>query len=77
MAMHTFIVVLLVIISALLIISVLLQPSKADGFNLVSSGAETFLSKNKTKTRESVLVRVTAILAVLFLILTSALSVIK
>lgn len=77
MAMHTFLTVLLVIVSVLLIVVVMLQPGKADGFNLVSSGAETFLSKNKTKTRESVLSKATVILAVLFLLLTSAISIIK
>ncbi|GAA0179402.1 preprotein translocase subunit SecG [Clostridium sediminicola] len=75
--MHTFLTVLLVIVSVLLIVVVMLQPGKADGFNLVSSGAETFLSKNKTKTRESVLSKATVILAVLFLLLTSAISIIK
>lgn len=75
--MHTFLVILLVIVSVLLIISVMLQPSKTDGFNLVSSGAETFLSKNKTKTKESMLAKATVVLAVLFIILTSAISIVK
>jgi preprotein translocase subunit SecG len=75
--MHTFLVVLLVIVSVLLIISVMLQPSKTDGFNLVSSGAETFLSKNRTQTKESMLAKVTVVLAVLFIIITSAISIVK
>jgi preprotein translocase subunit SecG len=75
--MHTFLVVLLVIVSVLLIISVMLQPSKTDGFNLISSGAETFLSKNRTQTKESMLAKATVVLAVLFIIITSAISIVK
>ncbi len=75
--MHTFLVAAQVIVSLVLIITILKQPGKSDGFNLVSSGAETFFSKNKTKTYESVLAKSTVILAVLFAIITIALTLVK
>ncbi|MEL7596749.1 MAG: preprotein translocase subunit SecG [Clostridiaceae bacterium] len=75
--MHTFLVAAQVIVSLVLIITILKQPGKSDGFNLVSSGAETFFSKNKTKTYESVLAKSTVILAILFAIITIALTLVK
>lgn len=75
--MHTFLVAAQVIVSLVLIITILKQPGKSDGFNLVSSGAETFFSKNKTKTYESVLAKTTVIMAVLFAMITIALTLVK
>lgn len=75
--MHTFLVAAQIIVSLALIITILKQPGKSDGFNLVSSGAETFFSKNKTKTYESVLAKSTVILAVLFALITIALTLLK
>lgn len=56
------------IISAiLLIICILLQPSKANGLQgLVSGTSETFYSKNKTKTKESFLIKMTIVFAIIF-----------
>ncbi|WP_034439111.1 preprotein translocase subunit SecG [Clostridium ihumii] len=56
------------IISAiLLIICILLQPSKANGLQgLVSGTSETFYSKNKTKTKESFLIKMTIVFATIF-----------
>lgn len=75
--MHTFLVAAQIIVSVALIITILKQPGKSDGFNLVSSGGETFFSKNKTKTYESVLAKSTVILAVLFAVITITLTLIK
>ncbi|MGG7162599.1 preprotein translocase subunit SecG [Clostridium ihumii] len=56
------------IISAIiLIICILLQPSKANGLQgLVSGTSETFYSKNKTKTKESFLIKMTIVFATIF-----------
>lgn len=75
--MHTFLVAAQVIVAVALIIIILKQPGKSDGFNLVSSGAETFFSKNKTKTYEAVLAKTTVILGTLFAIITIALTLVK
>lgn len=66
-----------IIISVTLIITILKQPGKADGFNLISSSGETFFSKNKTKTYESFLSKLTVFLAVAFAIVTSALTILR
>lgn len=50
-----------------ILIFVLIQPSKADGLKGFMTGTqETFFNKNKSKTREAKLVRITYLLAVLF-----------
>lgn len=77
--MRTFLIVLQIIISIALIASILAQPSKSQGFTgIISSGsADSFFSKNKSKTFESTMVKVTIISAVLFAAVTIALNLIK
>jgi len=72
--MHTFLQIAEVVVAIAIIIVVLKQPAKADGFNLITSGNETFYSKNKTKTYESVLAKTTVILAILFALITIGLT---
>lgn len=65
--MKTFLVVAQVVIAVVLVTSILLQPSKTEGFgNVLSGSVDTFYSKNKPKTAETVLARVTIGSAVLF-----------
>lgn len=56
------------IISAItVIVSIALQPSKTSGLNnLISGTSETFYSKNKTKTKESFLAKLTVFSAIIF-----------
>ncbi|NEZ47114.1 preprotein translocase subunit SecG [Clostridium niameyense] len=68
--MNILFTVLLTIISIVLIVVVLMQPSKTNGLNgLVGGSSETFYSKNKTKTSEALLSRITVVCAILFAIL--------
>lgn len=59
---------ILVVISAIIvIISIALQESKSSGLGgLVSGSSETFYSKNKTKTKESFLMKLTIVSAIVF-----------
>ncbi|CDF58651.1 preprotein translocase subunit SecG [Thermobrachium celere] len=67
--MKTFVTILHVIFSLLVIISVFMQPSKVYGLSTtISGGAETFFGKNKSRTIEAKLQRVTIISMVLFAI---------
>lgn len=72
-------IVALVIISIVLIVSVLMQPSKTNGLSgFIGGGAgDTYYSKNKTKTYESVLARLTIITAILFALVVMALKFVK
>ena len=73
--MKTFLIVAQVVIAVVLVASVLLQPSKTEGFgNVLSGSVDTFYSKNKPKTAETVLARVTIGSAVLFAAVAIALN---
>lgn len=62
-----------------LIITVYMQPSKADALSGLIQGAssDTFFSKNKSRTKEAILVKLTYIFMLLFAINTVALNLIK
>ncbi|GCD09840.1 preprotein translocase subunit SecG [Clostridium tagluense] len=76
--MHSFLTVLQVITSIIIIVSVMMQPSKSNGLSgLIAGSSETFFAKNKTKTAESVLARITAVSAVCFILTTVMLNLVK
>ena len=55
------------IVAIILLTLVLMQPSKADGLKGFMTGSqETFFNKNKSKTREAKLVKLTVIFIILF-----------
>lgn len=61
---------LLIAASLFLIIVVLLQESKSAGLSgAISGGADTFFGKNKGRTMEAKLIKMTKIVATLFFIL--------
>lgn len=67
--MKTVLYVIQFIVVITLLILVLMQPSKADGLKGFMTGTqETFFNKNKSKTREARLVKLTVVFAVLFAI---------
>ncbi|EHJ01849.1 MULTISPECIES: preprotein translocase subunit SecG [unclassified Clostridium] len=61
------------------IITVYMQPSKADALSGLIQGAskDTFFSKNKSRTKEVILIRFTCVFMFLFVINTVALNLIK
>jgi preprotein translocase subunit SecG len=66
------------ILGLAIIITILLQPSKSDGLSgLIQGRSETFFSKNKGRTREAMLARITIISMVLFAVNTILLNLIK
>lgn len=76
--MRSFIIFLLVVASIAIIVSVMMQPSKTDGLSgLIGGTSETFFAKNKTKTAESVLARVTVVAAICFTLCIAMLNVVK
>ncbi len=77
--MRTFLIIALVIISLVLIVSVLMQPSKTNGLSGFIGGgtADTYYSKNKSKTREAMIAKVTAITAILFALDVIVLNLVK
>ena len=67
--MTTFLIILLVITSLVLIGSILLQPGKSAGLSgAIGGGAESLFGKKKAKGYEAFLARVTTISAVVFML---------
>ena len=72
--MKTFVTILHICISLFVIASVLLQPAKVQGLSkTISGGAETFFGKNKGRSYEGKLQKLTEIGMVLFVITSIAL----
>lgn len=73
--MHTFLSVLLIIVSLLLIVLVILQSSKSAGLSgAISGGAEQLFGKQKARGIEAVLNRITVVVSVLFFLLAFAVT---
>jgi preprotein translocase subunit SecG len=76
--MHTFLTVLLMIVSLGLIVVVLLQSGKSAGLSgAISGGAEQLFGKQKARGLDLVLHRITVVLSVLFFVLTMAVTYFK
>lgn len=77
MKMQLALTVLVVIASLVLIAVVMLQSGKSAGLSgAIAGGMDTFLSKNKAKSWDAKLARWTKYVAILFLLLVLALSMI-
>ncbi len=65
----TMIQVLYIIICIAIVVVVLMQEGKNSGLGAVSGAADTYWSKNKGRSTEGKMVKITAILGALFIIL--------
>lgn len=77
--MQNILMVLEVLLGLGVIITIYMQPSKADALSGLIQGTtnDTFFSKNKSRTKEVVLVRLTILFSVLFAINTLIINLIK
>ena len=73
-ALKVILTVVQVLLALFLIVVITLQPSKTQGLGVVAGAADTFLSKNKSKSWEVRLAKLTTVVAFLFVALTLALS---
>ncbi len=76
--MKNLLLVLEAILGLVIILSVLLQPSKTDALSGLIQGSktETFFSKNKARTREAMLLKLTIVSMALFAVNTLVLNLI-
>ncbi len=73
--METALIIVHLVISLILIVIVLLQQGKQAGLSgAVAGGAETFFGKNKGRTVDAMLKKVTAVVAILFIVSSLALA---
>lgn len=75
--MKTVLLVCEVILAIVVVVSILMQPSKSDALSGLVQGSnnETFYSKNKSKTREVRLERTTVISMILFSVIALVLNI--
>ncbi len=74
-ALKVVLTVLHLIIAFGLMVTVLFQSGKSQGLSgSIAGGAETFFGKNKGKTMDGILAKVTVVLAILFVITSASLS---
>ena len=75
--MQTALMIVHVILALVLIAVVLLQSGKTAGLSgTISGGAETFFGKNKARTMDGMLSKLTSIVAILFIVTSFVLSLI-
>lgn len=73
--MKTFLIAMQIVVCFVLIGSILAQPAKTSGFNLMTGGtSESFYSKNKSRTFESAMSKLTVVCALLLGAITLALN---
>jgi preprotein translocase subunit SecG len=74
--MHTFLVITEIALAVIILIVVILQPSKTQGFGggFITGTTDRFYSKNKSRTYEAALKRTTVVAAILFAVVTLALN---
>lgn len=58
-----------IIICIALVIVVLMQEGKTSGLGALSGAADSYWSKNKGRSQEGMLVKITSVLAILFVVL--------
>lgn len=64
-----FLVIIHIIVALALVAIVLLQSGKAAGLSgSIAGGAETFFGKNKGRTMDAILSKITSVVAVVFLV---------
>ncbi|MGL4449693.1 MAG: preprotein translocase subunit SecG [Sarcina sp.] len=73
--MRTVLIAIEFILAIIIIASILMQPSKADALSgFIQGKSETFFSKNKGKTREAMLIKITVVSMIIFGVITIVLN---
>ena len=68
-ALKTVIAIIFIIVCILLVVLVLMQEGKSAGLGSISGAAETYWGKNKGRSMEGMLVKLTKVMAVAFILL--------
>ena len=72
--LRTILTVILILVSIAFTIIVLMQEGKSAGLGAISGAAETYWGKNKGRSMEGALVKLTKILAVAFIVIAAILN---
>ncbi len=73
--MKTALIIVLLVISVILAIIIMMQEGKEAGLtSTLSGGSDTYWSKNKGKSKEAILRKITAVLGVIYMVIALLLS---
>ena len=72
--LKTILTILFIIISLVITVVILMQEGKTAGLGAISGAADTYWGKNKGRSMEGILVKITRICVILFLVLAVALD---
>ncbi|MBR6344954.1 MAG: preprotein translocase subunit SecG [Lachnospiraceae bacterium] len=73
--LRTVLTILFIIVSVALSIIVLMQEGKSAGLGAISGAAESYWGKNKGRSMEGTLVKITRVLAISFIVLAAVLNI--
>ncbi len=73
--LKTILTIVFIIISMALIVIVLMQEGKQTGLGAIAGSSETYWSKNKGRSMEGIMVKVTKVLVGLFLVIAAVLNI--
>lgn len=72
--LKTILTIVFIVVCVALVVVVLMQEGKSAGLGSISGAAETYWGKNKGRSMEGLLVKITKVLAVLFMVLAAVLN---
>ncbi len=73
--LRTILTILLVIICIALTVLILMQEGKSNGLGAIAGASDTYWSKNKGRSMEGMLVKVTRVLVIVFMVLSCVLNI--
>lgn len=73
-ALRIVITVIFILVCIALTVLVLMQEGKSAGLGSISGAAETYWGKNKGRSMEGLLVKITKVLAILFMVIAAILN---
>ncbi len=73
-ALKILLTIIFILVCIALVILVLMQEGKSAGLGAISGAAETYWGKNKGRSMEGLLVKLTKVTAVLFMVLAAVLN---
>ena len=74
-ALRIVLTIILIIVSIAFTVIVLMQEGKSAGLGAISGAAETYWGKNKGRSMEGALVKLTTVLGVVFMVLSIVLNI--
>lgn len=72
--LNTILTVVFIILSIVITVIILMQEGKSAGLGAIAGAAETYWGKNKGRSMEGMLVKLTRVAAILFLVLAMVLN---